>query len=337
MKEKPNLDLLRSLAVSIVVAQHTLLTLHLRRIGTWDITKLGGVGVFTFFLHTSLVLIWSLERRPNVLDFYTRRAFRIYPIAIIAVLATVLFHIPTMHNLDGDAFYYAPSAGNLIANLLLVQNFVWPGNILLVMWSLPLEVDMYLVLPFIYTIAVGKSALSRLLFIWGLVIALNWVTSPADYFSFTMCIPDFLAGAVASVVFARVRPRLPGLLLPVWLGVLLACYMVQPTTRSGWWLTIALAMTLPLFRSIQSKWLVKASHQIAKYSYGVYLFHLFCIVFGLVFLRDYNHVLQAAGLIGMLVVLSVAGYHLVEKPMINLGARIGERFFEPEQALAAAD
>ena len=43
-----------------------------------------------FFVHTALVLMWSLDRRPHILDFYIRRIFRIYPLAIFAVLCALL-------------------------------------------------------------------------------------------------------------------------------------------------------------------------------------------------------------------------------------------------------
>jgi peptidoglycan/LPS O-acetylase OafA/YrhL len=128
MNARPNLDLLRAIAVLLVVVEHTLLAMHVHWIGFLDMAWLGVVGVFMFFVHTSLVLMWSLERKPHILDFYIRRAFRIYPLAIIAILATIAFRIPTMQNVDGYTYFQTRGIGNVITNLLLVQNLGWGGT-----------------------------------------------------------------------------------------------------------------------------------------------------------------------------------------------------------------
>ena len=58
MKQWANLDFLRSVAVLLVVYAHTLLYC-----GRLDLIGWAGlIGVCLFFVHTSLVLMWSLER-----------------------------------------------------------------------------------------------------------------------------------------------------------------------------------------------------------------------------------------------------------------------------------
>jgi peptidoglycan/LPS O-acetylase OafA/YrhL len=139
----PNLDLLRSIAVLLVAVEHTLIAMRILWISSWNIAWVGVAGVFMFFVHTSLVLMWSFERNPQVLNFYIRRIFRIYPLAIAAILAIVIFRIPLLQNPQGDTFFKQPPIMNIVSNMLLMQNLGWRGNILGVMWSLPLEVDMY--------------------------------------------------------------------------------------------------------------------------------------------------------------------------------------------------
>ena len=54
-------------------------------------------GVLMFFIHTSLVLMMSLERLGEVRTiqrFYVRRAFRIYPLAVLTVLIALLIRVP---------------------------------------------------------------------------------------------------------------------------------------------------------------------------------------------------------------------------------------------------
>ncbi len=81
-------------------------------------------------------------------NFYIRRFFRIYPLSVAAVLAAVALHLHA--NGRGIAFDPRPSALELAANLLLVQNLTYSDSIIGPLWSLPLEIQMYLVLPFLF-------------------------------------------------------------------------------------------------------------------------------------------------------------------------------------------
>jgi peptidoglycan/LPS O-acetylase OafA/YrhL len=324
--EMPNLDLLRSIAVLLVVVEHILLAMRLRWIGGWDIAWVGVVGVFMFFVHTCLVLMWSLERSPNVLGFYIRRFFRIYPLAIAAVLVLVLFHLPTLQTIDGDTFYRAPAAfKNVVVNLLLIQNLGRGGNLLGVMWSLPLEVDMYLLLPFLFFFLRQNFVLWPLLLLWGATAAYAFSAFPADSSTFLVCIPYFLPGAMAYVLFKKVRTRLPAFLMPVFIALLLCGFMVRPSWRLGWALTLLLGMGLPFFRQIRAQWLIRASHQVAKYSYGVYLAHPFCIAIGINLLHSFNLAIRLAAIIFPLALIVVIAYHALEKPLIDFGARLVTR------------
>jgi peptidoglycan/LPS O-acetylase OafA/YrhL len=91
---RPNLDFLRSLAVSLVITDHALLFAGIRQIGPFSTTWLGGAGVYLFFVHTTAVLMWSLERNSGLLAFYVRRALRIYPLAIATLLAGIVLRLP---------------------------------------------------------------------------------------------------------------------------------------------------------------------------------------------------------------------------------------------------
>lgn len=325
LKSVPNLDLLRSLAVFLVVLEHSLLAMHLHWIGHWNMAWFGVVGVFMFFVHTSLVLMWSLERKPHILDFYIRRIFRIYPLAIAAILITVTFHIPTMQNPNGDTFCYLPGLKNLLANLLLVQNMGSSTNVLGVMWSLPLEMDMYVLLPFLYFFIRSNFVVWPLIVLWVGAAAYAHAAFPPESMTFAVCIPYFLSGVIAYVLFSKVHPRIPAYLLPIWISLLLCGFMERPSMRSGWWVTLALGVTLPLFRPLQSKWVAIGSHHVAKYSYGIYLVHPFSILIAVNLLHGYNPAIRIAAFFLSLALIVVPAYHLLEKPMIDLGASIAAR------------
>src|SRR5512146_1173960 len=79
-RELANLDLLRTVAVALVFFSHLFMTLKIRFMG-----ELGHLGVLLFFVHTSFVLMMSMERLglrgPRLFwVFMIRRAFRIYPL-----------------------------------------------------------------------------------------------------------------------------------------------------------------------------------------------------------------------------------------------------------------
>ena len=97
-----NLDVLRAIAVLLVLAQHLSRRMHIEHIAWVPTSSLGLFGVLLFFVHTSLVLMYSLHRSkdrcglhgpPLLRDFYIRRAFRIYPLSILAICVALALHL----------------------------------------------------------------------------------------------------------------------------------------------------------------------------------------------------------------------------------------------------
>lgn len=319
----PNLDMLRSIAVLLVLVEHILLAMRISRFGYLQLEWMGVVGVFMFFVHTSLVLMWSLERHPGFVGFYIRRAFRIYPLAIVAILTLVLFHIPTMQSTNGDTYYHSPTFRNLVANLALVQNFVKGKSILGVMWSLPPEVQMYVLLPFLFFFLKQKNKLWPLLLLW-FFFALGWRLEYTQG-GLSLCVPYFLPGVMAFVLFPRVHPRLPAFLFPLLIAGLFFVFMIHPGFPQGWLLTLALGLAIPHFHQIRTQWLIRTCHHLAKYSYGIYLSHIFFISLGINYLAHYNLAIRLAAVLLPLAITVVLLYHLLEKPMIDLGGSLAQR------------
>src|SRR5713226_244214 len=107
-KDSHNLDLLRSIAVLQVLVFHLLLFFGITHIGPWPVKHMGGGGVLFFFVHTSLVLMFSLERLQAKLDgvklfigFMIRRCFRIYPLSLLVVLTVYFLRLPLGHLVHG--------------------------------------------------------------------------------------------------------------------------------------------------------------------------------------------------------------------------------------------
>jgi len=163
----PNLDILRSVAVLAVLVAHVLQVTAGCKYGEHlaygiETYSLGTVGVLIFFVQTSLVLMQSLERARTIRRgwalirwFYIRRAFRIYPLSVGMILLSIALSIPP--NAVGVPYRWQ-GARWLLANLLLVQNIPGIPEVASPMWSLPYEVQMYLVLPVLFLLLTAATA-----------------------------------------------------------------------------------------------------------------------------------------------------------------------------------
>jgi peptidoglycan/LPS O-acetylase OafA/YrhL len=130
-----NLDLLRAVAVLLVLAQHLIVRFHWADKLGIATPPIGTFGVLLFFVHTCLVLMYSMARsnldgNRLVENFYTRRVFRIYPLSILAVVTAVALHLDSgLHGVGGLSRAETVGAGRIVSNLLLVQNVIKPGSI----------------------------------------------------------------------------------------------------------------------------------------------------------------------------------------------------------------
>jgi len=321
MRTLPNLDLLRSLAVLSVVLDHVLLAYGITSIGPLHVEWIGLCGVFVFFVHTALVLMWSLERKPHTLDFYIRRIFRIYPLPILACAVALLFHAP-VHGTPLHYFQYTAPPGPLsaLAAFLLIPNLVPGGSGYLpesVMWSLPYEVEMYVLLPVIFFFVRRNFSLWPLVLFWTFAFVVGKSLFPGDGHNFILCLPLFIPGVIAYVGFSRYRSRLPAWTFPIALLAAWTLLVIGPRWRRADVLCLALGLGLPLFHQITAPWLIAASHTIAKYSYG--------IVLGLYLLPHRPIAIQIAVILSSTALLAAAAYHLLEAPMIRIGSRLANR------------
>jgi peptidoglycan/LPS O-acetylase OafA/YrhL len=266
-----------------------------------------------------------------------RRAFRIYPLAIACVLGYVAFRVPGDPYRPGHPVQFvAPSLQELLANLALVQDIFGIRFIIGVLWSLPIEVQMYVLLPVCYFAAkrgmpyvIGLFALAVIG--WSTVGVLRvpgaWRLSVLNYG------PCFIAGVMAyALLRRRPIPRLPGW---TWLLLIAACVPVLLLTRAdaatperGWLFCVAVGACIPLVRELNRSWLTRAASVIATYSYGIYLTHVAAIWVAFVGLRASPLGIRWLAFVALAAGLPFLAYHAVERPMIALGIRISERLRE---------
>jgi peptidoglycan/LPS O-acetylase OafA/YrhL len=329
-KEDTNLDVLRSLAVLMVLAYHA--EVMYGKSPFWS--NIGHFGVLIFFVHTSLVLMMSLQRMASrqteiVHSFYIQRAARIYPLSVLCVICAVTFHIPVNH-VD---VWVKPPTGVVISNLLLLNN-TGGGPISGPMWSLPYEVQMYLVLPFLFFLLRRDS---RPVVIVALIVG-AFLCAAAELFvhlaRVAQYFPCFMGGILAYWLLKSQRRILSPILVPIWVILLALIYSKVPQflNLTGAVFCLVLGATIGLFKVSAPNFGTTAAHAIAKYSYGIYLAHM--PLFWLCFykLRLGSQWASWALFSSLLVVTVLVLYHCIEHPMIKLGKKLSRRSVRPAAA-----
>jgi peptidoglycan/LPS O-acetylase OafA/YrhL len=301
------------------------------------------MGVMLFFVHTSLVLMYSLDRtaaRGTFLlrNFYLRRAFRIYPLSIAIVVVILAFRIPVA---SWPWRLSDMSTTTVAANLLLVQNLLYAPSVLGPLWSLPLEIQMYVLLPFLYWMVSRGQRLDLALGIWVLLLGLTFVqphvTERANVVQYGPC---FMSGVLAFCLSKRRAP-----MLPFWMWMLvLGCVMFAFLTLTArpdahlmpytWGLTIVVVSLIPFFGETSSRVIRHVGSTVAKYSYSIYRTHMIALWLAFVWLDLTSLTLRIVVGIGLTSVLSLLAYHLVEAPCMRLGLRFAARATQPPPGVA---
>jgi peptidoglycan/LPS O-acetylase OafA/YrhL len=345
-RENPNLDFLRTFAVLLVLVGHLTCFAGRLTLGPLNLLLMGSLGVLFFFVHTCLVLMLSLERRWDgyfsdladklraskifFLDFMLRRCFRIYPLSITVVLLIVIFHLPQATVEPSHFYSVRPDFGDLIANLFLVQNLTMRMPLLGPMWSLAYELQMYLLLPWLFLLIRPLRTLGRVTAAWAVSVALALIVlhyrpNPSIF----LFLPCFFPGIVAYQLQRTVRPRVPAFLWPLFIAALAAFFMVGPPGEhwlKKWATCLLLGLAIPIVSPIKAPWLVSASHVVAKYSYGIYLTHFFAIWFAFEFLGQHAAAQKTAVFVMLAAGLPILFYHAIEEPMIRVGKSIADRY-----------
>jgi peptidoglycan/LPS O-acetylase OafA/YrhL len=329
--DSANLDVLRSSAVLFVVLSHLPATAALVGNHAFHTQSLGTFGVVIFFVHTCLVLMLSLERDarragafPATIPFLLRRAFRIYPLSVLAVL--------TVSGIAWAQSGAMPNWWAVISNLLLIQNITGHQSTPLVLWSLPYEFQMYLFLPALYMLVrrAGCSSITWLLALWLAaigVVAVFWRMGWS--YELVRYIPCFLPGVMAFSLWQSPRRFSPWVLL-LYIGVVSVFYpwVVAhgvKVTMVAWPVCLGLGLLIPRCREIQLGLLRRAGKLVAKYSYGIYLIHSPLIGFAFHTLDRQPVLVQWSVFVSGLVSLSYLAFHLIENPGIQIGRTLAKR------------
>ncbi|GAB3470691.1 hypothetical protein GCM10027321_41430 [Massilia terrae] len=324
MRYLSTLDGIRAVAVILVVVSHLILQLtDGAEPAFYSYRTMGRIGVAIFFVHTTLVLMMSLQRHgPAAIPFYIRRIFRIYPLAIVTVLFFALLQLGSI----------PIDTGKLLSNLFLVQNITGYASLPRPLWSLPYELQMYLVLPALYHLARTQQPVLWAIALWlsATVLALLLPTQSLAH-KLALYVPCFLPGFLAYLLAGRIRFELSSACLFAFIAIA-GTVLIPMLVKIGfsemplfWVFCLAIGIIIPASDELQNRHIVRGASLVAKYSYGIYLTHVLAMgaIDGLV---PGPKLVQWGAMLVLLIGLAYMSYHGIEKRGIALGMRLAERY-----------
>lgn len=290
--------------------------------------------VISGYLITTITLSDIARGKFSFIKFFVKRIKRIVPayfalLAVVAVAGIYIYLYTDIATLQGTILRSA----FFVSNLLFAQGNSYFGaklseNPLLHTWSLAIEMQFYILLPFILwffrnklriilpVIIIATTAYST----YHLYVLEN---KSAMYFSLAARIPEFLVGAYAGVLFKEglnLKRGLNNLLAFISLAVLLCCafFINEDSNFPGYLALIpctASGILLVLKNNAVSDFF---SHKIPVYigemSYSLYLWHWPILAF-LRYMNDtYTlHLDEIIFVISLTFILSWFSYNLIEK------------------------
>ena len=349
---RPDVDGLRAVAVLSVIGFHA-----------FPKAIAGGfIGVDVFFvisgyLISSLILSGLKSGSFSFLDFYARRARRIFPALII-----VLIFVWGLGWLALDPTQFAALSKHIVAGAAFAANIVTyfevgyfdvPANTkpLLHLWSLGVEEQFYLIFPILIVLVWRHRSATLILSVIAVAsFALNVVTvrySP----SFAFYLPltrfwEFLAGtllAYDSVKFGwtarfEANARRDNAASAIgMLMILVGIFIIPADNFPGWWALLPVIGTVLIIWAGQHAWInrkILANQKlvyIGLISYPLYLWHWPLIVIGKSIVADYsplNHHVRTTTIVAVALsfLSSWLTYEFIERPIRTRRFSIGLRW-----------
>jgi peptidoglycan/LPS O-acetylase OafA/YrhL len=344
-KYLPTLDGWRSVAVFAVMVSHakrTLISLGLGDERTLSVASWGRLGVDLFFAISGFLITYQLliEFKANgtvsLKAFYTRRVFRILPLyyaylIIIAVLS-VIAGLPV-------------SRQELLACILFFRNYALPpeGGYTNHFWSLAVEEHFYFLWPMLLVLLKPRRAL---LAIPPLALAIHcWRSMDARWHLFSRAfdydtgliwrtdtrMDALLWGCFAALVYLKVsRMKLPGWIPWLLLGLLPVTIVYHAPA-----LPLILALVFPALivstvlcsTGLLGRFLeLQPLRWVGRLSYSLYVWQTLFLQASMS--ADPPWLARLKGWpvnLCLIVLCSVVTHYLLERPLVRLGRKIGQR------------
>jgi len=289
MSKRPDIQVARAIAVLAVLGFH---------IGVPGFFN-GFLGVDAFFV-VSGFLMGTLYRDIKSLDYYQRRFLRLYPSLVVTIVIFVIAGVFVLQPFELEQLTSQALAGLLgISNIAYwsQDSYFQPDRFrpLLNLWSLGVEIQFYLIFPFLLYLSKKKKYILPILTILSFTFnfLLLQISPKTSFFMLPSRLWEFLIGMMI------VNFQLPTLskgkkrLIILLSGMFYTLAFVIPTdSNSTNWLTghpglnalvVVFSIAILLKIKIASKWfefrLGKILEKIGNLSYEIYLIHFPLLAF----------------------------------------------------------
>ncbi|MGM0882588.1 MAG: acyltransferase family protein [Bacillota bacterium] len=354
-----------------------------------DVILTNSAAVDGFMLITGFLMMYHYllreQREPatsreTILKFYLRRLFRIYPLYVLAVIvAFLLFPISYGYIYENYEFFtgkaahfnttYSPDAVptfvDLFSHLTFLHGLIPTQNVSVLgpAWSLSLEMQFYLLFPFIFLLMFRKGNIANksllALTIFSIIVStlskklLGVWDSPGEMMSFgapsilSYSIHLFILGMImASVALKKASP------IHIFIWLLLAVPFQHILSS-----VLILAIVILMFSEMFKKFIPKSvyslinivkinvlSNKVAKLgadlSYSLYLIHMIIMPMVVNAITKYTdlgiYTTATIALIAFLIVnlsISYGIYLWVEKPGITFGKNFIKQKFDKNKSV----
>ncbi len=339
---RPEIQGLRAIAVGLVILNHA----------NFPGLKGGFIGVDVFFVISGYVITSLLRRQPvghvggNLANFYSRRIRRIVPAATIAIVGTVFAaHALLGANYDPQLLSDARWASLFSANFRFISvnaNYFIPGispSLVTHFWSLGVEEQFYLVIPFVVFSIAAIAALRHQtivlasFFVVVIVASGAWCAhivgsdQVAAYFSPFARVWELALGALAALIpsswFSRMGRWAEAVALGCLATIVASAILIDGTRPPGLtvaWACLATAGLLlvgPVSANGGAMSFLRARPAVylGDISYSLYLYHYAWLMIPLEMVHPHTGVLwKVFGIIGALA-CSMISYHVIENPI----------------------
>ena len=337
-----NFDLIRLLAASQVAVVHTMSAFKMYGLHA-TVFNLGVrmfPGVPIFFVISGFLISKSYERSPSLRDYYRNRCLRIFPALWVCLVASLGLTLIAGVSILGPVSTRAWLAW-WAAQMSLYQQFgpdflkpVGMGSLNGSLWTIPVELEFYLLLPLIYALfqlRERRGDLALLSLLAGSLI-LHWLycrpslfpKPPPHTFLVETVVPYlwmFLAGALIQRHWTALRGFLAGRTHWWLLGYVLICVITKRLHVYVGSADISPLFLLPLAGLVLSCAVTRPtlSDRLLRHndvSYGTYIYHAL-VLNALLVLGAPDNVLCAAAALAISFGLGAASWWCVERPFLR--------------------
>lgn len=333
MTYRPEIDGLRAIAVLSVVLYH------------FGLPGLGGgfVGVDIFFVISGFLIggilwdEWTRSRRIDIVEFFKRRVRRLAPAFFAMTTVTAVFAYFILL-----PFEFREFGKSLVAATLWLSNVQFfreagyfdigaDSKLLLHTWSLSVEEQFYVALPLTLLFLRGskRSVIGVLLAAWALslvaCIALTPQAPTATFFLFPFRAWELLSGVLLAIWGKEQQATWRIGAWVSWAGLFLlaaALTLIEPGTQfPGWQAMVPVAGTVLLLLNGRHSNLINVALAsrvpafIGLISYSLYLWHWPVLTLSTYWRGNYANAYEAAGWLLLAVVLAVAAWAGIERPV----------------------